>query len=122
MKTEIKYICEICGGKYANAQEAVDCELKGKANTKELPVGLIFPYAHNGFVGVFAVAKNEVSQYNKHFINETMWACRVTKGFGDSLDNQMCGNGGYLTKDTVMYRTHKDKENVGWEIRPNIPG
>jgi hypothetical protein len=91
MITLIEYQCEICNRKYLDAQSALECEAKGLANTETYPIGLMYEHHHNGYVGMFCIAEVTPSEYNKHYVNISSWACRMPGFPPFSLGKEKCG-------------------------------
>lgn len=93
MKTEIRYICEICNHWYSDAAQAEECEARG--NPEAPQTGLMWTESKGGFYGpllAFAVAKTVIR--NGHYQDVLLWACRDT-GMGDSLGDKFCGGSGF---------------------------
>jgi hypothetical protein len=93
MLTETTYRCELCNTKYNSPEEALKCESRGIPDPSKIPIGLMFEYHHNGFVGIFAMAELTPNGYSKHTLHGLHWAVRVPGYPKYSLGKDMCGGG-----------------------------
>jgi len=94
MKTEIKYICEICNAKYQEEESALACEARGVEIACDKPIGLIYGNHQSGEMYhncTFAVAQHYRGDWGseRHRICFNSWACRENV-YGDSLGNDKC--------------------------------
>jgi len=102
-----QYECEICGSRYHEEQDALDCETRKAPN---YTIGLIYGDAadtstHHHHNLTFCVAEYRV---DRHWNNSGSWACR-DNGHGDSLGTEWCGGSGFFTLgelDAVKDFTH----------------
>lgn len=93
-----KYTCDHCGHSYTDKEDAIKCESTGAYTPHtEYPKGLMYEYHHHGFVGIFAIAEDNVFDTNKHLGQHSLWACRTELfNCGDSLGNSLCGSGSLI--------------------------
>jgi hypothetical protein len=104
MKIITEYQCEICHKKHAIASLAMACEAQGFFDSSKYPIGLMFPYYHNGYTGIFSIANYERTYIcNAHMGSSTYWAARANERIGDSLDTETCG-GSFLRSDDVNFK------------------
>lgn len=90
MKTITQYECDFCQNRYYDEERALDCEAQGVFDNSIYPAGLMFPYSHLGFVGIFAIPTPiQFFDSNKHIGHSAYWACRAR--LGDSLGYELCG-------------------------------
>lgn len=103
MITIIEYKCEVCHRKYATAEMALICEASGVFDNTNYPIGLMFPYFHHGYCGIFAIA-SYVKPYenDRHMGITPWWACRREGLPGDSLGESVCGSE-FLRSDTGSF-------------------
>lgn len=85
----VQYKCDICKTIHTTEKSALDCEAQGVFDVSEYPIGTMFEYHHNGYIGVFAIATVDGGHLNGHLGQTRLWAARVT-GYGDSLEH-VCG-------------------------------
>lgn len=111
MKTIITYQCEICKKQYDKKAAALKCEAQGNFNTDHYPIGLMFEYHHNGYVGIFAVADPK-QQPDSHNAYSSWWACRSAEnGCGDSLDH-LCGGDFLYNKEEEGFKLWVDWRRI----------
>lgn len=105
MKIITSYQCEICKREYDNIPDATECEAKGIPDEKSIPIGLMYPIFHNGFVGIFALAKLKIS--DGHYLQKSSWASRTPKYsvgiYGGKLGS-LSSSGGYITLEYFKER------------------
>lgn len=89
MKTIIEYQCEICQRKYGSVIQARLCEARGRFIGKNYPVGLMYNYEHNGYLGIFSISPATFEGKRDHYATLVSWACRAP-GYPDSLGDQRC--------------------------------
>lgn len=103
MKVITEYECEICNHRYGIEKNAIYCESKGVFDGTLFPIGLMFEYHDNGFVGIFSIAQITLSSsgYGKnHLGTGNYWACRIEQNaHGDSIGDERCG-GDYFQSNT----------------------
>lgn len=111
---KILYMCEICQNRYDIKEEALACESRTIPN---YTIGLIYGDAtgesHHDKDMTFCVAEYRTT---RHYNISGSWACR-DNGCGDSLGNELCGNGIlHLTEyDAVKDFNHPTfKRMVAW--------
>lgn len=116
MKTIIEYQCEICKKRYQSKKSAEHCEASGLPDTTALPIGLMYEYNHNGYVGIFAVASVKLSELDPHSLEWSSWAVRTSRYSPYSLDDEKCGSNDFQKTDTdsmdkfkEYYRISKSK-------------
>jgi hypothetical protein len=90
MKTLTFYQCEVCNSRYTEMKDAILCEVCGPADETKFPIGLMFEYYHNEFVGIFAVATCE-HHSDGHILQTSYWAVRRPGLPRYSLGNERCG-------------------------------
>jgi hypothetical protein len=103
MKTIIEYQCEICQRTYSSEKQAFQCEARGVFTGENYPVGLMYSYSHNGFVGIFAIAPSTFERMGDHFAKMVSWACRAP-GCPDSLGSEVCSAGNTIDNSPVAFR------------------
>ena len=86
----IEYQCTICRKKYSTEAQALECEARGVADPKRYPIGQMYEYHHNGYVGIFATAE-VVPHFNSHLVDRHSWACRV-QGYPRYSFDHVCGS------------------------------
>lgn len=95
MTTIIQYQCDICGKRYQSEDDARECESRGEFDVTPFKIGILFPYNHNGFVGIFAIA-NPSKYANDPHIGETGYLAFRKKEFAGGTDstfeNGLCGH------------------------------
>jgi hypothetical protein len=104
MKTIIEYQCEICQRKYSSEDQALQCEARGVFTGENYPVGLMYNYEHNGFVGIFAVAPPTFERIRNHYATLVSWACRAPGYPGDSLGSEMCSGNNTIDNSPTSFR------------------
>lgn len=107
MITTTFYQCEICNSKYNSPESALLCESKGFADVSKYPIGLMYEYNHNGFIGIFAIAKVEPSHFDKHTVNLLSWAFRVPGYPASTIGEELCGG-------SNDYRKCDDESFLKW--------
>ena len=115
MKTITEYQCEVCRNRYNTKEQAENCEKEGVFDTSNYPIGLMYSWHHNGYVGIFAV--NECTEFlqNKHLGNISTW-CYRTKGYPPfTLDENSCSYPYLLRNSDVSSSLSIPKEEVGNE-------
>ncbi len=117
MKKLITYQCEICRREYSNEKNAIECEKRGYFDPTKITPGFMFPYKHNGFVGIFSIPEIghiKTERTDKHFGIMSYWACRR---YGDDSFPNLCGSDYVYSSQEelnkfIRYRI-MDKEYIG---------
>lgn len=90
MKVITQYQCEICKKRYDTEKQALACEARGVPDLNKYPIGLMYQYImHGSFVGIFSIAKLEIS--DSHTVSIASWAIRDSKVARYSLGDQLVG-------------------------------
>lgn len=99
MTTIVEYQCDLCRQKYDHAAQALACENRGIADPSAYPIGWVFEYHHNGFVGIFCIAKVVPSDRDIHSLRISHWAIRMPGFPKYSLNEDLCGGSSYNRTD-----------------------
>jgi hypothetical protein len=101
MRTKIVYICEICGNENETKSYIKTCENKGLFDETLYPQGLMFPYHHNGYVGICAIPDN-VKHWidNPHLGYSSNWISKI-----DDIDilDELCYNPDMFSNDIISW-------------------
>ena len=95
MTTITQYQCDICGKKHQTEDAARKCESKGEFDVTPFKPGILFPYHHNGFVGIFALANPTKYKWDAHIGQTNLLAFRSPEYAGGSdstFENGLCGH------------------------------
>ena len=120
MTTVIKYECDLCHQKYNSAEAALICEGRGVADSSAYPIGWVFEYHHNGYVGVFCIAEVTPSQMDIHGLDISLWAIRAPGFPKYSLDENLCGGTSYNKTDPESI-AHFIKQHYITEEKTHTP-
>lgn len=122
MKVETKYICEQCGEKYDNRDNALSCEERGIPNNNIFPLGLMWICKPGigcgdcigGVEPIFIFSIKEIRVEDRsHYLSMSAYACR-NNIHGDNLEHGSVGFQ-YILKDFF-----KDKEEIDDLLRPEV--
>lgn len=110
MKTITKYQCEICQRTHESEDAALKCESRGLPDYSKIPIGWMFEYHHNGYVGIFCVGRTYPSN-DVHFLSDSLWAIRVYPYPRYTLDEEYCSGNSYISTDA---------DNMKWIIKHRV--
>lgn len=113
MKKIVEYQCEICHKKYLQENSALDCEALGIAEINDKPIGLMYEYYHNNYIGIFAIGKLRTG-YSPHQLEFSSWGFRCEPYPYSTVGDNFCGTGSdYFPKDIKNFRGKISEQNVG---------
>lgn len=95
MTTIIKYQCDICGKRHETENAARECESKGVFDVTPFKPGILFPYIHHGFVGIFALANPTQYASDRHIGQTNLLAFRAPEfadGSDSTFETGLCGH------------------------------
>lgn len=93
MKVVSNYQCEICSTLYEQREAAESCEALGTFDETQFPPGILYPYFHHGFVGIFCAVNIEKRENDPHVGECNMLAFRGEGFNGDStFESGLCGH------------------------------
>ena len=104
MKVITEYQCEICRRTYPTKELAEECEKEGVFDISKYPIGLMYSWHHNGYVGIFAINECIKSSASNHLGNISTW-CYRTKGYPPhTLGEHSCSYPHYLknSEQTIL--------------------
>ena len=104
MKQIIRYKCEICNSEYSSMEKALECENQGEFDVSKFPpIGTMFEYHHNGYVGIFCVGKIEANKHQSTHVGQSSWYAARVEGYplGVGYDDCLCGGYGFERSDKV---------------------
>lgn len=104
MKKIVQYKCELCWDQFYLEKNAIACESQWKIDRSLYPIGLMYEYHHNWYVGILAIA--ELYEWDwwrdQHLLHTSARACRP---HWDTLWEEKC-SWEFVRNDIEKFKKH----------------
>lgn len=123
MEVVTKYRCEVCAKLYDEQKQAEACEAQKKFDATQFPPGILFPYFHHGFVGIFCAVNVRNYENDPHIGQCNLIAFRAEGFNGDStFESGLCGHE-FLSgaKDQTAFQKFYGINQTHWRGRKCTP-